>query len=374
MPNYTWPTRSSLSLALAAALLFTFSCGGSQPMPTRNSYAYVAVDGNFNASSSALAQFRVTNNGTLAPLSPAAFTSGGRSLAALVVDPSGKYLFTGDEIQGTINQFVIGDDGTITPNSVPSVTTDGPPASMTFTPNGQFVIVQNGFSLSAYNMNPAGSLTLTSTTPALGGFPVVHPAGQFFYVADDSGNSSISQYTISANGTIAPVSTLPLGDTGPSPLVISPTGFLYSADGGTGTVTEFSINASDGSLAKVNSVPSGSGGPSGAINASWPCSIAFHPTGAYVYVSNCLDSTVSQFTVDASTGTLARNGSDISLGAPLDEARDIVVDPSGHFLFAACDSGTVLGFTIDRNGMLTSNGTVSLANYGSAFAIVIPHR
>jgi 6-phosphogluconolactonase (cycloisomerase 2 family) len=374
------PVRFAL-LATMAAVPFALSCGGEgAPAPT--TYAYAAVAGFNYSATGAMTQFKVASNGRLLPLSPEALTSS-RAFTTLASDPSGKYLYAAvdDGINvGEIRQFVVGSDGTITPNSVPEVSADVFPVAMTFTSNGRLAIVTNGLSLSSYNVGTTGSLTLINTLPTGGNSNLsmaVDPSGRFLYVADATYNSTISQYAISPSGTLTFTSAIAAGHTSPAPIAISPRGFLYSADGETGTVTEYSINASDGSLAKVNSIPSGSGGPSGANNASWPCSIAFSPTGANVYVSNCLDSTVSQFAVEPSTGNLTKSGPDVALSSPFNsglEARNIAVDPSGRFLFGACDNGAVVGFTIDRSGVLTQNGSLSLANYGGPVGIVFAQR
>jgi 6-phosphogluconolactonase (cycloisomerase 2 family) len=384
MWNFDSSMRAACLVALAAALIFASGCGGggSTSIVTPVTYAYAATAGFNYTATGAVTQFKVASNGTLSPLSPEALTSYS-VFTTVALDPSGRYLYAGVMYYGDvagIRQFVVGSDGTIVPNSIPEVSADAYPVAITFTPNGQFAMVTNGLTLSSYSIGPAGTLTLigkVSTGENSANTIAIDPSGRFLYVANSPYDSTISQYTISASGSLTFANTIAVGHTSPVPILISPRGFLYSADGETGTVSEYSINPSDGSLAMVNSVPSGSGGPSGADNASWPCSLAFSPTGTHAYVSNCLDSTISIFAVDASTGTFTRNGPDVPLSLPFNsqlEARNISVDPSGRFLFGACDNGDVVGFTIDSSGMLTSSGTISLANYGGPVGIVFAQR
>jgi DNA-binding beta-propeller fold protein YncE len=59
---------------------------------------------------------------------------------------------------------------------------------------------------------------------------------------------------------------------------------------------------------------------------SYPNWIAFDPTGSYAYVSNLTDNSISQFTVNASTGALTMNAPDIATGV---DPIQVAVDPSG---------------------------------------------
>jgi YVTN family beta-propeller protein len=106
---------------------------------------------------------------------------------------------------------------------------------------------------------------------------------------------------------------------------------------------------------------------------SEPRWVSFNPTGTYAYVGNVNDNTVSQFTVDTTTGALTRNGPDIPTGiTPL----QAVVDPSGRFVFTADGGGTISEFTIAGDGTLVANGQIQLGGEisGFPFAIVFAQR
>jgi len=378
MQGYPFLARAATSFGLGAALLFTSGCGFSNSknstLPATQTYAYVGV-----GESGTVNQFQVASDGTLTPLSPATVPStAGRGPGWIVTDPSGKYLFTvGYVSPPVISQFVVGFNGTITPNS--SATLNGGDGSypFIFTPNGQFAIIPGVQSeaVNTYSLSSSGTLTLVDTVASCetqfssAGNPVsaaVDPSGQFVYVG--CLDNAISEYSISANGTLTalvPNDYVPSADL-PLNLVVSPKGFLYVVNNGVGTVTAFSIDESTGALANTGSFPTGTGAQS---EPEW---IAFDPTGAYAYVTNLWDDSVSQFTVNASTGALTMNGPDVPTGQwPI----QVVVDPSGKFAFVTnSGDGTVSQFTITNTGALNPNGTLSLGVTYGPVAIAIARQ
>jgi hypothetical protein len=73
--------------------------------------------------------------------------------------------------------------------------------------------------------------------------------------------------------------------------------------------------------------------------------------------------------VDAATGVLTRNGADVPTSwAP----AQVVVDPSGKFVFSADGDGEIMQFIINKDGTLAANGSVLTGNIyeGSPFGIM----
>jgi 6-phosphogluconolactonase (cycloisomerase 2 family) len=369
MQGYAWPTRVAASVGLGAALLLTSGCGFSSgrnnASPASQTYAYVGVgDGG------TVDQFQVAIDGTLTPLSPPTVAStAGNGPGWTVADPSGRYLFaSGYVYPPLISQFVIGAGGAVTPNSTATLSGGDGSYPFIFTPNGQFAIIPSGQSgtVSTYSLSSSGTLTLIDTVASCetqvssGGVPTsaaTDPSGQFVYVG--CLDNAISEYSISASGALTPLapnSSVPSADL-PINLATSPKGFLYVVNKGAGTVTAFWIDESTGALANAGSFPTGTGA------LSQPEWITFDPTGAYAYVTNLTDDSVTQFTVNATTGALAMNGPDVPTGQwPI----QVIVDPSGKFAYVANSSdGTVSQFTITSTGALAPNGTLSLGvTYG----------
>jgi len=378
--TYSWWSRGVVATA-GIALLASAGCGGysvgkSDAVPA-NTYAYVSEGG----STASIAQFQVASDGSFTALNPPSIAVDNLSLTA---DPSGKYLFAdgseNDLTPGVILQFVIGSDGTLAANSVPSVGARNQPSALVFTPNGHFALTTNGDNtVSSYALSPTGSLSLVNTV--LAGFgadsAVIDSSGQFAYVLAGGTNTpafTITEYSISPSGVLNLVVTYPLdlidqnGEPDPGAMVISPKGFLYlteytpPSDGtAPGAIVEFSINEANGGLSVLNTY---------STTDTDPGPIIFDPTGAYAYVNNGESLTISQFTVDASTGALTQNGPDvpgsISTGAVA----------SGTFLFAtqglSSSPPQVSRFTINSDGTLTPNGAAtSLGDNTYPFSLII---
>jgi 6-phosphogluconolactonase (cycloisomerase 2 family) len=205
-------------------------------------------------------------------------------------------------------------------------------------------------------MSSSGNLTLGDvvSTPLLTPFSAaVDPSGHFVYVSlIIDGPVVLSEYSLSSDGTLVPLA--PSSVTAPEgarSLALSAQGFLYTLNQG-GTVTAFWIDESTGQLANAGSFATGTG------SGSSPISIAFDPSGAYAYVVNYADNSVTQFTVNGTSGALSMNGPDVPTGqGPV----QVAVDPSGKFAFVLNETdGTISQFLISNTGRLTANGIYSV--------------
>jgi 6-phosphogluconolactonase len=361
---------TALLVALAATLAATLGCGlstsgGKSGGPAVNTYLYVEAG--------TIAQFQVQSDGTLTPLSPATVgTPSFEGGAFAAVDPSNHYLVASSSNNSgnyALNQYVIGADGTLTPNTIPTVNTDEL-SKFAFTPDGKFAIVPDFISpncsdcwagtLETYSLSSSGTLALASQTtlePASGspGNAVAFdPSGKFVYMLCSFENFyySIYEYSISPNGTLAPLSpNFVIAPSSAYNFTAAPNGFLYTVNG-PGTITAFWIDESTGQVANAGSFPSGTDGEGN------PHSIAFSPTGTYAYAANSSDNSVTQFTVNASTGALTMNGPDVPTGQ---SPCQVAMDPSGKFVFVTNSfDGTISQFTVGTGGRLTPNGTFSL--------------
>lgn len=321
------------------------------------------------------------NNGTLTPMTPAMVPVDNALQQSFAVDPTGHYLFTyGGDFVGPepIHQFVIGADGTLRPNVVPTIATAGGfTVAMTFSPNGHFAIVADAATctVTSYSLGPSGLLAPINTLPSsfnLGDVSVsiaFDSTGAFVYVG---GPNTITEYTVSPSGALNLLTTYSTNFSGA--LVLSPDGFLYGTGGFSGEVGEFSINKSNGSLNMVNSFSYTS-----AVGREGWYELLFQPSGPYAY-TNTLDS-VSPQKVDPMTGAFSSNGFALATGNCACDPTSIAIDPSGRFLFQASftflnqlQQPQISQLKINPNGTLTLNGVIPIAGEGLPMTITLVNR
>ena len=195
----------------------------------------------------------------------------------------------------------------------------------------------------AYSMNPStGALRALETVqlPSTNYGLTVHPSNKFLYVPN---GAQILGYTIATNGFLQPVTGSPFNLPGGSSLRFLPNGnFGYSNTG-----AEYSVNTTTGALTQLGTATVG----------NIPYDAALTPSGAFLYIPNWQDATISAFSVNQTTGALtAVTGSPFADGDI--EPAAAVVSPNGKFLFVANfstnNAGSISVFTINTStGALT---------------------
>src|SRR5262249_8809486 len=141
--------------------------------------------------------------------------------------------------------------------------------------------------------------TLGSSPFAAGTAPVAimgDRAARFVY-AVNNGGASVSSYQFDPNtGTLSNTGSVPT-DTGPTGIVVHPSGLFAYVANSAGTVSMYSIDQGDGHLTAL-------GTPT--INAGTaPSSIGVDASGQYVFVGNTNSNDVSIFSVNGGTGQLS---------------------------------------------------------------------
>jgi len=303
---------------------------------------------------------------------------------------AGGYAYAANSNQGgagTVSQYTIGPNGALTPMFTPTVPTQGNNSQgIAVDPLGKYVYVSNVSSntVSQFAIGPDGALALMSTPTILMG-PVdsgqlYYPegmavSGKYAYVALQEA-SRVNQYAIGTDGMLSALTpaTVISGDAtngrnAPSSVAIHPSGnWAYVANGGSNTVSQFTIGA-DGTLSALTPPWVATGGNSSAGNAA-DIKVVSIPSGEYAYVPNYSDGTISQFKIDATSGTLSPLTPAMVTPIPGGKlALSIAVDPQGRFAYVPVNytqSQVIAQFKIDQTtGALVSNGTVSA---GKAFA------
>ena len=325
-----------------------------------------------------------STTGALSAVSNSPFATG-NGTTAIVIDPTGKFLYATNSVDGTISAFTRNTStGALTkaPGS-PFAFAPGDPGLIAVDPTAPFLYVSQfstGFADSGnivgYSVNTStGALTALSNSIAVSrlGSMLIDPAGKFLYiggsfVCDNSGDT-VCGFSINAStGALTPLSTS-MDLQSPGPLQgFDPSGKFIVQLQGTGDVTQdtsyqpISFNSSTGSLTLLPAQTIEIGAPTAMTGGS----TATVRVPKFAYVANSGGGSVSAYSVNATTGVLSPiSGSPYPAGtAP----SDVIADPFGRFLFVAnSGSDNVSAYTIDATtGSLTAVAGLAI-NPGSPF-------
>jgi 6-phosphogluconolactonase len=242
-------------------------CGGSEPVAVAqhgNLVYVVNAGGNSNVTG-----FRLEREGKLKPIpdSPAYLSTANSGAASLSFSPDGQFLLVTEKLTNSIDTFHIQTDGTLAPIVInPSA---GPGVfAVLFAPNGAALVAETGpagghnaSAISSYAVLANGTLSPISTSvPTLGAATCWHvatPDGRFVYTSN-AGTSTISGFAIGGTGALTPVAgtvvgTNPAGSTNLDVAISADGKFLYTLNSGTGTVSIFGVTQ-DGTLTNLGDV------------------------------------------------------------------------------------------------------------------------
>ena len=334
---------------------------------------------------------RITTSATLGCL---VGCGGGTDMSGDPPSPSYAYVTSASEGEtqpGTVYQYAVGTDGSLTALSAASITAGMIPTSIVSDPTGHYVYVVNrgDATISQYVVGTGGGLvplspaavSMSETFPAIAGFAAtIDPSGRFLYVVvtpqDPPGiGAAIVQFSIGSSGTLTPlapafinVPTLAAGS-----LAIEPSGHYAYLAGATvpsgGQVSQFSV-ANDGTLSALTPA---------AVAATEPTAgIAIAPGGQTAYVlSSCIDSAcdgqVARYTL-GTDGTLKATGSTILTGGHVIPIG-MVFDTSGsnsylltNLMGVDTNMGAIESYSINSAGDLVPDSPASVDVAAAAIA------
>src|SRR5579863_4247736 len=323
--------------------------------------------------------------------------SGGTSPTAIAISPGYQNLYVANQVDMNIVHFAVATNGVLTKKE--TVTLSTTPTAMTVSPDGNTLYVVSGTTtatLSAYALSSGalGSVAnqVSLTIPGFGSDSVVPTGvtvlanGKAVYVtAYDLSSYNPGGVTTStaspgwvfgfATGsggalTATPGSPYNAG-VKPTALAADPTNrFVYVTDFasnqliGYGIYTGYTLNF-------LLNGPYRTGGE--------PSSIAIDPRGKFIYVSNSLDSSVSAFVIDLTTGTpsAAVNSTGSQLNSTDTQPVAVAVDPAlGRFVYTANFLGnSISGFRLDPStGVVTQTQATPYPTAANPTALVmVPH-
>jgi 6-phosphogluconolactonase (cycloisomerase 2 family) len=200
----------------------------------------------------------------------------------------------------------------------------------------------------------AGSHTITATNTggsatAMVSITVNPLEPSRFAYATNSGENTVSMYTVDATTGALRANGYVAAGTGPRSITVDPSGkFAYVANITSGNISTYTINLTTGVL-----------NPSGLVTAgSRPFSITVDPTGRFAYVPNFDSNDVSAFSINQTTGALTSIGPTVPAGTGPTGARALTVDPTGRFAYAVNETeNDIWSYAINGStGALTSLG------------------
>jgi 6-phosphogluconolactonase len=240
--------------------------GGAFPVAVaeHNGTVYVLNAGG----NGAIVAFRTDGLGRLSQIAKStthltATNSGGSSMS---ISPDGKTLVVIEKGPNNIDTFPINPNGTLGAVVTNHSVTAGV-FSTSFTPSGQLIVSENQpngtdiSSISAYTIQANGTITaINQSLPTFGDgncWNAITPNGKFVY-ADNSATSTIAGFSVGANGALTPightiVASYPAGTTNLDMVVSVDGKHLYTLNSGTGSVGIYSIH-SDGSLSNPDTI------------------------------------------------------------------------------------------------------------------------
>jgi 6-phosphogluconolactonase len=308
--------------------------------------------------SSDIAGFSVnTSTGVLTPIAGSPFPSLGALPEGLVTDTLGKFLYTADD-GGTVSGYSINaTTGALTALPGFPVSTPAGNSSLAMTPSGKFLYVapfNSSTGINAFSVNATtGALTPVPGSPFgagvnsenIGGF-AIDPTGRFLYKANiiDAGpGDNISAFSIASNGALTQIAGSPFSTPRePASVTIDPAGkFVYVADLGSNHLQSFAINQATGSLTPLENVDTGTD-PFAMAFVTGANPVVYTPT--FAYAVNLTDKTVSQYTINPTTGALTSIGS--ALG-DINGPQAMAAIPGGKFIFAGDTNSKLSGYKVN---------------------------
>lgn len=298
----------------------------------------------------------------------------------LAIHPNGKFLFAVNEVSsfegrqsGAVSAFAIQPDGSLKLlNQSPSE--GGAPCHLVVDHSGRFVLVANysGGSVAVLpigddgKLGPATSFIQhegSSVHPRRQSAPHAHSinldAANRFAFAADLGLDKVLVYQFDAkHGRLTPhtpaAATVKPG-LGPRHFAIHPRQrHAYVINEMRLTVTGFAFDARQGRLTPQQTI---STLPADVEPIGSTAEVQVHPSGKFLYGSNRGHDSIAVYSIAPETGKLTHLGNQSTQGKT---PRNFGIDPSGKYLLAANQSSNnVVVFRIDpRSGKLSATGTV----------------
>jgi 6-phosphogluconolactonase (cycloisomerase 2 family) len=369
--------RQTVWLLIATFSVLAAACGGGSsvmnppPPPSAKDALYLSTG---LAPNSLLTFIFDTGTGTLG--SPTTIAGAPAGIDTKVY-PGGRFLFVSDLNSGSIFAYSIDrSTGALTvvagsPFSFPGHSGNGGPIAID--PAGKFLFNSNASgAIVSYTIDSQTGFLTPGTAPAVndGNQPIyllVDPTGKFLLVSNhaDSSGRNYSVFSInSATGVLTVVSGSPFTigqNTGPQQIVLnSNESVLYAALSNSQQVNALNFDSTTGALTAFQGAPYPA--------QSMPTSLALLPSGQFLYAGNNGAGSVSEYSVNATTGALTP-GNVVQVGNP----TFLQIDSSGQFLIIVGESlHSILVDKIDpTSGAITQGNMTPLPTMAGTRSIAL---
>ncbi|QNI32743.1 beta-propeller fold lactonase family protein [Alloacidobacterium dinghuense] len=194
-------------------------------------------------------------------------TSLNSGASSISVSPNGQWLIVIEKATNSIDVFPVHPDGSLGAVVNNKSVTPGVFATL-FTPTGQLIVSENQpnngtdtSSISSYTINANGSLTpVSQSLPTFGNgncWNAITPNGKWVYV-DNAGTFTVAGFSIASSSALTPIAntilrTLPDGATNLDMAISGDGEYLFNLQSGAGVIGVYTINP-DGTLNQLGDI------------------------------------------------------------------------------------------------------------------------
>lgn len=314
-------------------------------------------------------------SGVLTTNGAQSLTSGLDTPRALAVDPFARFVYVAHASNVISAYRINGSTGslpsidTVTTGAAPSVTISVDPTAITVEPSGRYAYAAGSATAGATGWQVV-VLAIDQTSGALTEVPasgidtgtlpvsiVSDPTGRFLYVVNST-SDTVSMFTIAtATGLLTSIGTALSVNADPRSVAVDGSGrFAYVVSAGTNRVQGFAIDAATGGLTSVMA-PLATG--------TNPQAVATDPTGRFVYAANTTANNITPYAIDIETaidtsmGELTAGSVSTSTGS---SPTALAAEPGGQFVYVTNQvSNSLATYSINQtSGNLARVGSASI--------------
>lgn len=357
-------TRLLAGASMAGLALMLVSCAAS------NTVDFLYVTSNIQSPGQINVYEVDSESGQLRQLADSPYPSGGVNPVAEVTAPNGKNLYVANHDDNTIVRFAIGTDGKLYP--LQTITTPGTePVALAINASGTALFVLDYYAPAApgqpsyTDLNPGpGALIvypLDSTTGKIATAPLDNGSANYWNVQCFPANLAITPdgnhvYVTNTNSVV--VTTAP-PVTGTIPTL--PAGCPSS-----GTISQFAVNGASG-VSGLTQI----GTPISTGAGSAPTGIAADPGNGSIYVTDSALNTVDSFAIQ-SNGSLSLAATEATGNMPMGATVTGGSGSPGAYLYVSnYNDGSISSFTLS-SGMPTPLATTNSGSSGPLCMAVDP--